>query len=190
MQRRRTSRKRSDPSVVRVRLKDQQGSPRWATAYLSDVTEDGVGLSLMTPLQIGSMVVIRGNLDENRTDVQLQADVKWCTERSDGVFQAGLQLSGGRSAGARNDRQQTISGDPAQFSEDPEELDCYEIMQVNPKAHADTIHRVHRILAQRCSCARRIQAACILRPLPHRGRGSSPLGRTSFRLRKLRSSGE
>lgn len=149
VQRRQNNRKRSEPRVVRVRLKDQQGNPRWATAYLSDVTEGGVGLSLMTPLQIGSMVVIRGNLDEHRTDVQLQADVKWCTERSDGVFQAGLELASGRSAGARNDRQQTPESEPPQFSGDPEELDCYEIMQLNPKADADTIHRVHRILAQR-----------------------------------------
>ena len=35
------------------------------------------------------------------------------------------------------------------FSSDPEQLDCYEIMQLSPKANADTIHRVHRILAQR-----------------------------------------
>ena len=85
VQRRRSSRKRSDPSVVRVRLKDQQGNARWATAYLSDVTEEGVGLSLMTPLQIGSMVVIRGNFGEERTDVQLQADVKWCMERGEAL---------------------------------------------------------------------------------------------------------
>ena len=100
VQRRQTNRKRTDPSVVRVRLKDQTGNPRWATAYLSDVTEDGVGLSLMTPLQIGSMVVIRGTFGEDRTDVQLQADVKWCTEQKGGVYQVGLELTQ-RPSGAR-----------------------------------------------------------------------------------------
>jgi len=130
-------------------LNDHTGTPRWATAYLNDVTEGGVGISLMTPLPIGSMVIIRGNLDKNRTGVQLQADVKWCTERSDGTYQAGLELSGGRSGSARDDWQQTAPPEAEAFSGDPEDLDCYEIMQLNPKADADTIHRVHRILAQR-----------------------------------------
>ena len=152
VQRRRSSRKPSDPTVVRVRLKDQQGVARWATGYLSDLAEGGVGLSLMTPLPIGSMVVIRGNLGEERSDVQLQADVKWCMERGEGAYQAGLELaSGGRPAGAGNERkqQQTPANDYEQYSSDPEQLDCYEVMQVNPKADAETIHRIHRILAQR-----------------------------------------
>ena len=100
VQRRQTNRKRADPSVVRVRLKDQAGNARWATAYLRDVTEEGVGLSLMTPLQVGSMVVIRGNFGEGRNDVQLQADVKWCMEESGGVFQVGLELTNGQGARA------------------------------------------------------------------------------------------
>ncbi len=150
IQRRRSGRKPSDPTVVRVRMKDQQGVARWATGYLSDLAEGGVGLSLMTPLQIGSMVVIRGNLGDERTDVQVQADVKWCAERGEGVYQAGLELAGSRPAGAANERRQEApASDNDSYSSDPEQLDCYEIMQLNPKADADTIHRVHRILAQR-----------------------------------------
>jgi hypothetical protein len=104
----------------------------------------------MTPLQIGAMVVIRGNLGEDRTDAQLQADVKWCAERGEGMYQAGLELAGIRPAGAPNERQQQAPpSDNDGFSADPEQLDCYEVMQLNPKADADTIHRVHRILAQR-----------------------------------------
>jgi len=134
-----------------VRLKDQAGNARWATAYLRDVTEEGVGLSLMTPLQVGSMVVIRGNFGEGRNDVQLQADVKWCMEESGGVFQVGLELTNGQGARPRNERREAEPpiSDAAPFTEDPEHLDCYEIMQLSPKASADTIHRVHRILAQR-----------------------------------------
>ena len=151
VQRRQTNRKRVDPSVVRVRLKDQAGNARWATAYLRDVSEEGVGLSLMTPLQVGSMVVIRGTFGEGRTDVQLQADVKWCQEENGGVFQVGLELTNGQGARTRNERREAEPplGDTAPFTEDPEQLDCYEIMQLSPKATADTIHRVHRILAQR-----------------------------------------
>ena len=92
--RRRTSRKRSDPRVVRVCLKDRSGDSRWVIAYLSDVTEGGAGIALMTRLEIGSRVVIHGNLGEGRTDVQLEADVKWCTQGIGGVFNVGLKLVG------------------------------------------------------------------------------------------------
>ena len=96
-ERRRKSRKRSDPRVVRVHLKDQTGNSRWVIAYLSDVTEGGAGIALMTRLEIGSRVVIHGNLGEGRTDVQLDADVRWCTQGSGGVFNVGLKLVGSPS---------------------------------------------------------------------------------------------
>jgi curved DNA-binding protein CbpA len=72
-------------------------------------------------------------------------------EESGGVFQVGLELTNGQGARARNDRREAEPpiSDAAPFTEDPEHLDCYEIMQLSPKASADTIHRVHRILAQR-----------------------------------------
>ncbi|MEO8051589.1 MAG: DnaJ domain-containing protein [Acidobacteriota bacterium] len=150
-QRRQSNRKRTDPSVVRVRLKDQTGNARWATAYLRDLTDEGVGLSLMTPLQIGSMVVIRGTFGDGRTDVQLQADVKWCTEEAGGVYQVGLELISGQSGHAKSEWREAEPPprESAPYSGDPELLDCYEIMQLSPKATADTVHRVHRILAQR-----------------------------------------
>ncbi len=151
VQRRQADRKRTDPSVVRVRLKDQTGNARWATAYLRDITEEGVGLSLMTPLEVGTMVVIRGNFGDSRTDAQLQADVKWCNETSGGVYQVGLELSKGQGGRAKSDRREAEPPpiDSTPFTEDPEQLDCYEIMQLSPKATPDTIHRVHRMLAQR-----------------------------------------
>lgn len=145
-QRRRLERKRTDPSVVRVRLEDPDGNTRWATAYLSDINEGGVGLSLMTPLKVGAVVLLRGSFGEGQSEVQIEADVRWCTERTGGVFQVGLELATARAARARSERQEAIS---EVVSEDPAELDCYEIMQLHPKADADTIHRVHRILAER-----------------------------------------
>ena len=145
------NRKRTDPSVVRVRLKDQAGNARWATAYFRDVTEEGVGLSLMTPLQIGSMVVIRGNFGEGRDRRPIAGGREVVHRGSGGVYQAGLELTNGQGARARNERREAEPrpAKPCQFSDDPEQLDCYEIMQLSPKAGADTIHRVHRILAQR-----------------------------------------
>lgn len=152
IQRRHTNRKRTDPSVVRVRLQDSAGNPRWATAYLRDITEEGIGLSLMTPLQIGATVVLRGTFGDGRPDAQVQADVRWCVEEGGGVYQVGLELKNSPGARSRNERREAEPPPPsgaALSSEDPEQLDCYEIMQLSPKASADTIHRVHRILAQR-----------------------------------------
>lgn len=97
-ERRGTSRKRSDPRVVRVRLKDRSGASRWVIGYLSDVTEGGAGIALMTRLEIGSRVVIHGNLGEGRTDVPLDAEVRWCTPGTGGVFNVGLKFVGSPSA--------------------------------------------------------------------------------------------
>jgi hypothetical protein len=52
------------------------------------------------------MVVIRGSLGDDRTDVQLQADVKWCAERCEGLYQAGFELASGRPAGGASERRQ------------------------------------------------------------------------------------
>jgi hypothetical protein len=75
-------------------LKDQTGDSRWVIGYLSDVTEGGAGIALMTRFEVGSRVVIHGNLGEGRTDVQLDAQVKWCTQGIGGVFNVGLKLIG------------------------------------------------------------------------------------------------
>jgi hypothetical protein len=56
------------------------------------VTEGGVGISLMTRLEIGSRMAIKGDLGEGRIDVPLDAEVKWCTQGNGGVFNVGLKL--------------------------------------------------------------------------------------------------
>ena len=78
-ERRRHRRKRSDPSVVRV-FKDKTGGSRWVSAYLGEVTEGGAIIALMTQLEIGSRVLIQGNLGEGRVDVPIDVDVKRCTK--------------------------------------------------------------------------------------------------------------
>lgn len=60
--------------------------------------------------------------------------VAWCTLVSPGVFRAGIGLEQGNH--------------PSKRPEDDFE-DYYEILEVNPTASADTVHKVYRILAQR-----------------------------------------
>src|ERR1700736_2244365 len=139
-ERRRENRKNSGPQVIRVQIKDRLGNPRWVTADLLDTSDGGIGISVLTPLAIGSKVVVRGKLDESRSEVVSPATVMWCAEKIEGNFHAGLELGDRSSPGDR-------SPQPAHAQSD--ELDCYEIMQLSPNADADTVRRVYRILARR-----------------------------------------
>ena len=58
---RRTSRKLSDSSVVRLQIKDRMGNPRWVTADLLDTSEHGIGICIVAPLAVGMQVVARGS---------------------------------------------------------------------------------------------------------------------------------
>jgi hypothetical protein len=63
-QRRRTSRRPADASVIRVEIKDGLGHPRWLTAGLLDLTDGGFGLALRTPLKPGATLVVRGRFGD------------------------------------------------------------------------------------------------------------------------------
>ena len=140
-ERRRETRHKSDVRVIRLQLKDRMGHPKWVTADLVDVSENGIGISILTPLVTGSEVLLRGKLGSNSAELVTPATVMWCTQQTDGNFHAGLEM-GERSI--PTDRHTQPAGATAS-----DELDCYEIMQLSPNADADTIQRVYRILAQR-----------------------------------------
>ena len=140
-QRRRDRRTKSDPQVIRLQLKDRMGNPKWVTADLLDTSEGGIGISVLMPLAVGSTILVRGKLGESRSEVVNSTTVNWCTEKINGNFHAGLEFVE-RSSPTDNDSQ------PTQVPP-PEEVDCYEIMQLSPNADSETIQRVYRILAQR-----------------------------------------
>jgi hypothetical protein len=130
--------------VVRVELKDGLGHARWVTADLLDSSEQGIGVSMMTPLKTGLTLAVCGKIGSGPEDVRRRAGVSWCMEATNGAYRIGLEFLDGKS-GAQTDQEpghQVVSSDPL-------ELDCYEIMQLSPNADAETIERVYRILAQR-----------------------------------------
>jgi len=117
------------------------GHPKWVTADLLDISEGGIAISVLTPLAVGSKVVVRGKLGESLSEVASAATVKWCTEKINGNLHAGLEFG---------ERESSAESNPEVGNEKtPDQLDCYEIMQLSPNADADTIQRVYRILAQR-----------------------------------------
>jgi hypothetical protein len=93
-ERRRASRKKSGTQIIRLQIKDGMANPKWVTAELLDNSEGGVGIgiSIFMPLAIGSKVVVRGKLRESREEMVCAATVKWCNEKTNGTFQAGLEL--------------------------------------------------------------------------------------------------
>jgi hypothetical protein len=127
--RRRARRKPAVPSVISIQTNDGPGNRCWVTAGLVDVIDSGCGLVSMSLLRSGTTVVVRGKLAEDRTAEQLKASVRWCIEKPDGTFRAGLEFL-----------DDAIRPDP---------LDCYEVLQLSPNADAETISRVYRMLASR-----------------------------------------
>jgi DnaJ domain len=112
-QRRRAHRKPVDSSVICIRTKDGTGRATRVNAAVVDVIDGGFGVELAAPLKTGSLVVVGDHTE---------AEVRWCVQKRDGTFRAGLKNS---------------------------RLDCYEAMQLSPNADAETIARVYRLLAAR-----------------------------------------
>jgi curved DNA-binding protein len=123
-------------------MKDGMGNPRCVTADLLDLTEDGFGVAVMSPLKPKSTVVVRGKL--GKTGDMLKVGVRWCIEKSDGSFGAGLEFLDNQRT-APSAAHEGSAADPV----NPEALDYYEMMQLSPNADADTIARVFRMLAVR-----------------------------------------
>jgi hypothetical protein len=140
-QRRKANRKTSDTAVIRIEMKDGMGNPRWVTADLLDINQSGFGISLMVPLKTGSTIAVRGKLGEHRVEDKLKVGVRWCVEKADGSYRAGLEFLDAHS--------NFTVGEEQAASINPEVLDCYEVMQLSPNADQDTIARVYRMLALR-----------------------------------------
>jgi len=121
-------------SSIRLEMKDAMGNPRRVAADLVDVIDGGLGLALTTPVESGAIVVVRGNLGENRTADQLKAVVRWCTGKTDGTFRAGLEF---------------LVAPEQRNSAHSDTLDCYATMQLSPDADAAAISRAYRLLALR-----------------------------------------
>jgi hypothetical protein len=131
-QRRRAHRKPADSCLIHIDMKDGMGNPRWVQANLVDVFGDGCGLALMTRLNSGSTVTVRGKLGQDRAADYRKAEVRWCVANTDGTCRAGLKFL----------------DEPAN-SINPVTPDYYELMQLSPTAAAETISRVYRMLAFR-----------------------------------------
>lgn len=93
-QRRRTSRRKVySPSVIRVEFKDGMGNPRNITADLIDWSERGISLTLIAPIELGTIIHLRGKLGDERLDISCPATITWCLEDAKGGFRVGLEFT-------------------------------------------------------------------------------------------------
>jgi len=125
---------------LRLQLKNETGRPRYVNADLLDRSESGIGISLAELLPLGERITVWGQLRQGEPEMQLQAEVIWCSPQPNGVYRAGLELDHGDEFAG----QWTKATAPEEFG-----LDCYEVLQLSPNADTETIHRVYRLLAQR-----------------------------------------
>jgi hypothetical protein len=110
------------------------GQPRCVYGGLVDVIGGGIGLELPTRVESGAIVVVGGKLGQDRTADQLKAVVRWCAEKTDGTFRAGLEF--------------LVAPEWAN-SANAGMLDCYAMLQLSPDADPAAISRAYRLLALR-----------------------------------------
>ncbi len=137
--RRRATRRKTAAQVVRMQLIDHVGQSKWVTGDVVDISEGGIGVSVLAPLAVGIQAVIRGRLGDSHAEEAHFATVKWCVEAPGGAFHAGLEF-GHYDVPRQAD---------ALSSTVPDDFDRYEVMQLSPNADEDTIQRVYRALALR-----------------------------------------
>lgn len=118
---------------VRLSYEDAADVRQVVTAQVMETGEGGMGVQITTYLAPGLLVAIRSN-----GQFPSRARVQWCILVRANQFRAGLAFDNVNHA-----RVET----PAPLEEVTDDL--YEILQVNPRADVDTIHRVYRLQAQR-----------------------------------------
>lgn len=121
-----------DPPAVHLTCQDAGGHTQRLPAEILDISEAGIKIRLRAALVRG---VIYG-LETSAALPARQARVTWCRSNFSSLFHAGLAFI----------EQAAPVAEPVPAAGDE---DLYELLQVNPKATPDTIHRVYRMLAQR-----------------------------------------
>jgi hypothetical protein len=130
---RRARRRDNQPNPLAVFLVSAElnGEGRRLPAVILDISDAGIKVQLRAALVRDATY----RLETSATLAARVARVTWCRSSFSSLFHAGLAFVEGST--------RTPEAEPAA------EEDLYEILQVNPKATPDTIHRVYRILAQR-----------------------------------------
>jgi hypothetical protein len=110
------------------------GSVGRSYARIVDYNEGGFGFLCHEAISPGSIVTFEDEKAEKH-----RARVTWCQKTRGGEYRLGVSF----------DIRPANSGDEDGEGQNEETVDYYELLQVNPKADTETIHRVFRLQAQR-----------------------------------------
>lgn len=136
-ERRRKPRRKHDlESGFWVRLENVPGSTAEVRARVVDASDIAIGVELSVAIEENTTVVVNGPIGNGTSHNKMRARVVRCTRLPSGTYSAGLVYEEDL---ASDDKPSSIE----------QVTDYYEILQVNPKADPETIHRVFRLLAQR-----------------------------------------
>src|SRR5579884_2346021 len=142
-ERRRRPRLRSFHSqeLLRVSFDNGEVSPL-VEAFVVNLNDEGLGLEVPCAITPGTLVFITGILEvgiRQRKLIRCPGRIARCEAVAGGNFFVGLRFVDEAEAKAKEP-------ESAEYQEIP---DYYDILQVSPKADAETIHGVYRLLAQR-----------------------------------------
>jgi hypothetical protein len=118
---------------VRLSYDDASGVRQVVNAQVVETSAGGMGVETTALLPAGLMVALR-----SAGKYPTRARVQWSVGGRSGRFRSGLAFE--------NVNHEHVSAD-APLTEVDEDL--YELLQANPKADVDTIHRIYRMQAQR-----------------------------------------
>lgn len=118
-------------------------------ARIVDFHENGVGLSCREPVSPGTIVQFEDDSRQAR-----KGKVTWCHKGLGSEYRIGVtyELRPNAGAGSGAEGAEGEAGDAAENASADDgavEADYYELLQINPKADVETIHRVYRLQAQR-----------------------------------------
>lgn len=142
-ERRRKARNQSPVTAdITIALETASGELQTRSVALVDLSEWGLGFNTSKPMVVGARLWVWGPSLTRAPDQQhkVKVQVVHCRLLSDqGLFRAGCSFEGSPT--------QSPKGSPIEA--DTSIMDLYEILQINPAADSETIHRVYRYLAQR-----------------------------------------
>lgn len=130
--RRRTVR---EAGVVWVTLEGVPGAANGIRGKVVDVSETGLGVEIPSAIALNTLLWVRPEGSETAKE-RSQARVVRCIALPHRSYQAGLTYE---QASKTAQKPEPVKPIP----------DYYEILQLNPKADPEMIHRVYRLLAQR-----------------------------------------
>jgi hypothetical protein len=134
---------------------EELGSRVQISAAARDVAKNSIGVEINRRLPIGARVHVSGvSITENgpRRWQNCVGQVVVCTPLRNGSYLSGIIFEEEAPChSSKNGESHTReeASPPSQPQAESEAQDYYEILQVNPVAEPETIHRVYRMLAQR-----------------------------------------